>query len=131
MKKEDLRIGNYIKTTRIFDDRCSKVTQINIDYIQSKFDDLTHHYVGYECIEPIELTEEIIEKIKGFKKSDCVGKFYLSKDHNQDFFYVRFGLDAIAFGVEGGLECVRPKLYLHELQNIIYVLYKFELEIEL
>ena len=132
MKKEDLRIGNYIKTKGIFDDRCSKVTQINIDYIQSKFDDLTHHYVGYDCIEPIELTEELIAKIKNFKKSDYWdNKYQLIKGEYDDFFYVEFGYDVVRFKMKGGLECVKSKLYLHELQNIVYVLYGLELEIKL
>lgn len=132
MKKEDLRIGNYIKTKGIFDDKCCQVTQINHDYIQAKFDDLTHHYVGYDCIEPIELTEELIAKIKNFKKSDYWDNMYqLIKGEYDDFFSVEFGDNVVRFKMEGGLECVKLELYLHELQNIVYVLYGLELEIEL
>lgn len=134
MKINDVRLGNWVKCKTNDGVKFGKICDIfdigyfvarcdGVDY-RGKFDGIG---VDIECVEPIALTDELLEKC-GYKK---VNKHAFEKDgfisiHKDSITQVYHLYDSdediiIGRGMEG----------LHHLQNLLYMLVGEELNIEL
>jgi hypothetical protein len=126
MTANELRIGNYFKTT-ISKDRGMPIKALaikgdGIGYTEFGSD---YIYVRIEDIKPIPLTPEILEKA-GFEKSIEVigGWLYYKDDFNicyLDSGIVKLQVDDCNYG--------QPFKYVHQLQNLYFALTGNELEI--
>ncbi len=138
----ELRLGNLV----VYNNQIVKTTDLHYDMFACRgLDDN-----GWMCtgriseVHPIELTEEVLEKI-GFKKERQLisNLFYLDYETDVDNIirvkYVIYpkapSLLKITTSQCGNYECFefmkRGIRYLHELQNAYYCLTNKELEIEL
>ena len=127
LEPTDLRIGNHIdyeRTTHIVEslDKEGLVHR----WHKMPFDELSNCYdTNYKNIEPIPLTKELLIKC-GFTKSGSF-RYYIRDIDNlflQIFFELYFVDNIISYNNQ-------PISYLHDLQNLYYVLYKKELQINL
>lgn len=137
LKCTDLRIGNYLK----YDDEIIQVSKLCKNYVE--FYDNEDLLIGDnpEYFEPIELTEEVLLKI-GFE--DRKGFFNYSKVFGDDnsycdsiHIYYCPMLNHFKFTHDKVKEDDLQKMdlyniqYLHQPQNLYYLLTNEELEVEL
>ena len=122
MKIQELRVGNYIYEN-------NKILQItdghNFDAVESWLEDT-------DFIKPILITEHILLKL-GFKigvnNYDCgnyhiiskFGEFYLRKSYKGGFYW--------GFDYDNEINNVNNVEYIHQLQNLYYVITGCELTI--
>jgi hypothetical protein len=118
---QELRLGNYFKIgvnfQNVYPAQYGKVTQI---YMEGGTID--YHY-PLRWFEKIPLSPEILEKCEGFYRTNY-------KDPNHEYFtyqYERFTYNSLHgwWFHQRRLE-VQP-LFLHELQNLVWILTKQEL----
>lgn len=140
MKANELRIGNYVN----IEGDVVKVKEIyekSIHYANGEYES----FATEDFIQPIELTEEILLKI-GFKKDERMSSilYYLGYEINEDEYirvrYVIYNSNALPLLritsptpiiLESCELTKRGVRYLHELQNVYYLLTNEELEVEL
>ncbi|WP_177764055.1 hypothetical protein [Flavobacterium sp. I3-2] len=125
MKKDELRIGNNTKQGKVIELRENSA---RIEYFT------THKrtsLIFYSSLEPIELTPDIMKKIKGIKqKEGSLGLYY----YIEPFSVLRFffdGTQLVIIKKENGNIWIANKKYLHEFQNLYFALTNEELEIDL
>lgn len=138
MKTNELRIGNYVKIDNIL----CEIVEIYEEavYCYDKYGEDSHNI---NVVEPIELTEEVLLKI-GFEKGDTSSiyqRYYLevcgngqSSFFRYDFYYNEQRRLGITFRNREGVENEFKKYdikYLHQLQNVYFILTGKELEVEL
>lgn len=121
MKPNELRIGNYIKTYGQ-DDGCITVTEISQSEVSFKERDS----VKIDLLEPIPLTEEWLKKF-GFDNS-LVDEIYLYQHDS-----IKFPPTIIFF--DNGEYIFRKRCeikiqYVHQLQNLYFVLTGEELKLK-
>lgn len=141
MTIQELRIGNWIncktkdglQTGRI--DNLLEVSN-TIYFISAKAGKID--YQGKvtsenDCFEPIPITEEILLKCGFEKKEETAYDKYEINPHDGRVIEVAIytsGIDVFVRYICGGCH-LRSIKYLHELQNLVSVITKKELEIEL
>jgi translation elongation factor P/translation initiation factor 5A len=102
MTASELRIGNYVS----YGGEIVRVTGVDTEYVY--IDRITFDYLQHDEVEPVELTEEIIEHIYG-EVAEC---FYV-KDKDGVYFSMSF-----------------PE-YVHQHQNLCFALTGEELTIKI
>lgn len=117
IKVEELRVGNWVKSLELVEDYENNPNPTDwvyrkIDCIQDLFD--------HDDFEPIPLTEEIL--LKCGNVTPCVSKYL----YHVGFFMGEFNGTTLYFK-----DLHLTIKYLHELQNLRYVLTGKELNIEL
>ena len=87
--------------------------------------------VFYSRVNPVRLTDEILTEWCGFTISPCQG-FYFDVDHELQIYITRnHAISLINRQDEGEHYLLRKIRFLHELQNLLYVLTGEELKITL
>ena len=116
MKASELRIGNLISW--ISSGNIEKVMKIDLKYVNE---------VSEKDLSPIPLTEEWLLKI-GFENDLEISHNVYFKKH----FYLEYPKDEVGynFGWFGVLETAIKCKYVHELQNLYFILTGTELEIK-
>lgn len=125
MKKNELRIGNLVKVRgKIV--KVEQITEKKIGYYKEPRENAMH-YARLVDIEPIELTKDVVAKIK----------LDLKKNYN-DYYFYKDG--KLVFGCYFSNDYCLVSFYkfmainriqLHELQNTYYIITNTELEVEL
>ena len=130
MKAEDFRIGNKLYSP-IQKEHITLIAieQGNRPIVLGK--NGTSSYSGFDCLHPIELTEEMLLKC-GFGKSD---EHEMGYNDNPHFgFYYDYHFKKFRLEVDDYISYAYVDLnikYLHQLQNLYYSLTNRELNIEL
>lgn len=126
MKKNELRIGNLVKLNGEII-KVEQITKKKIGYHKEPRENVMHYAKLYE-VEPIELTENVMDMIRCADKcADGYSPVYAFSGG----FYVK------CRAIDGSLDFVKIDStylhikYLHQLQNCYYVLCYKELEVEL
>lgn len=128
MKANELRIGNYVYHNIYGEKQVLKITNItdyavNLDISNGDVSD----QIDLDEIEPIPLTEELLEKC-GFTKvgSNYEKDWLLLHTHLE-----RQTFDFLLYESSSGKLKATPILYLHQLQNLYFALTGEELKIDL
>ena len=133
MKANEIRVGNWIKDPRPFNQETKKFFKMTENgYFKATARDIQFA----EEFEPIPLTEGILLKC-GFKKSRNIGCY----DTDKDAFF--FESDKISLTIDfilsssnhyyrsNPVDGAIPLKYLHQLQNLVFSVTGQELEINL
>lgn len=149
MDIKELRIGNWVKCKTTDGEIFGKICDIlDLGYFAAKCNGVEYRGrfgnigVDIKCIEPIELTDELLEKI-GFKKKIDGYLHYreyddeLSIRFSENYAYIEYA--NLCFNPEDVTETTNygsslefpNTLHLHTLQNIWHLLTGKELEIDL
>lgn len=132
MKTNELRIGNYIN---IEGDvvRVKEIYDKSIYYANSEYES----YATEDFINPIELTEEVLENI-GFKKNIIYGSVIEYLPIGDDLARVfctkekqNVRIQVVHKNASETIVKVKYVKYLHQLQNAYYCLTNEELNVEL
>ena len=132
MKTKDLRLGNLVYK----DGEIYRIESLGYHESDSPWQNLVHLASGDEdniCdYEPIPLTEEWLLKF-GFKKYYNLSKHWYLENQYQDYDYsIRYMRKKyICFAYCGSVGCkLKPNIqYVHQLQNLYFVLTGDEIEI--
>jgi hypothetical protein len=124
MKANELRIGNWIRT--------SKEEQA-VDVLCDSLSTINQHCITYDMVAPIQLTEQWLirfgfEKDEEFDEGGIVDYRYFLHKRNftlsftsnfstEDFIYVNYN--------QGGVDC----FFIHQLQNLYFALTGEELKL--
>lgn len=125
MRVEELRLNNYVysgvKMVKVKSIHTESVLKDEVFIYVELNENLRHYCVSIDDVKPIELTEEILLKFgfeidcdEVYKDNVCLEYF------NDGLFYSDFSSYRIS---------KEPILYLHQLQNLFFVLSGKELEI--
>lgn len=132
MKAEELMIGNCL--LNVHNKQIVKLRQIRFGLLEVWHSDKLTGYCTLEDLEPIPLTEELLLKC-GFKKTDVLGSyrigtfvFHSQRPCNDAY---KFTLVTEIYFCERRVLVVNGVKYLHELQNLYFLLTKKHLKIEL
>lgn len=129
MKPEELRIGNHVrsgKSTMIVHDIKMLAGEYRCMLMKNKFDSFSTDQEFTHKLQPVKLTEDVIEGF-GFKwkdKKPYIGYYKPTKDGMNAF---RVEYDGSSFFVVLNMYHRINLKYTHELQNIYYVLMNEEL----
>ena len=121
IQSNELRIGNWVKRNEYN----AKIIALSVSGLVAEREDGARYYGAIHALEPIPLTEELIEK-QGWDKFDSYynnGEIKICKNEDWWHLYIEDVIhrNVIAVDVK----------YLHELQNAYFVVTKKELEIKL
>ena len=130
MEIKELGIGNAV----LFDDKIDVVTDFYGDRVRLKnnrFDESVNK------LSPIEISEEILLQKLNFNKDykkGYIGIDYKSGDITTDFVLTEPGFMGewqkyYAFAYDSGLSKFKTLRYVHELQNLFYILTSEELNL--
>ena len=132
MKKEELRLGNYVLCHTENGDKIGKINHISGEVNSLVFSVATiidgNDYIGRcDNITPIELTEQMLLD-NGFVLNE--NGLFKGKD---DINILRSGdgWEGVIFNKTSHCDFYRDKIYLHELQNLYYEVNKKELDFKL
>jgi len=123
MKAKDYRIGNLVQID--YDDRVFEIHTIADTYPTLNTSEFGIGVVEWYNIKPIKITEEWLLKM-GFRKD-------IETDYS--WFLIYNSSDIFNYDIGDHTICVRQswefgkRMYVHELQNLFYVLTKEELKI--
>jgi hypothetical protein len=125
MKNTELRIGNYVEIYG----RVEKVVDVMCDSVNTFYIEGAH----YGLVNPIPLTEELLEKL-GFEKYEF---FKTRFRYKKGVFEFRHGVDLLMIGRhEKAMRCASciglfsdNYEYVHQLQNLYFALTGEELTI--
>ena len=131
MKTKDLRLGNLVYK----DGEIYRIESLGYHKSESPWKNLVHSASGDDdniCeYEPIPLTEEWLLKF-GFKKYNDSKRYYLEHQDKRFDYSIRYlHRKYICFAYCGSAGCkLKPNIqYVHQLQNLYFVLTGDELEI--
>lgn len=115
MKAQELRLGNYVNCIVSENDH-SRIVGITEEH--PYIDEITFYYLVWEEIEPIELTTDWLIYLGAGKYFDCfiIGGFTLTWKE-LGYWYVSDGAGNYITKID----------YVHELQNLAYILRDKEL----
>lgn len=131
MKPTDVRIGDLVK----YDGRIFEIHAIDKDYPHLNTEEFGVGVVGWDDIEGVQLTEEILLMV-GFKKvKDHSRHFPIEFYHYQNDYCWVYLLDDGVFEIEiitidERHNLCRAYKYIHELQNLYFALTGEELNTE-
>ena len=120
INKRELRIGNLVKVINTI----IEVTEIQSGGINPNWDSYEH---SYDDLQPIALTEEILEKLS-LEKFDR----YYSIYKNWELVISKEGNKYIVDNIDGDIshdDSDYKIRFLHQLQNIYYILNRKELNV--
>ena len=120
INKRELRIGNLVKVINTI----IEVTEIKSGGINPNWDSYGH---SYDDLQPIALTEEILEKLS-LEKFDR----YYSIYKNWELVISKEGNKYIVDNIDGDIshdDSDYKIRFLHQLQNIYYILNRKELNV--
>jgi len=120
INKRELRIGNLVKVINTI----IEVTEIQSRGINPNWDSYKH---SYDDLQPIALTEEILEKLS-LEKFDR----YYSIYKNWELVISKEGNKYIVDNIDGDIshdDSDYKIRFLHQLQNIYYILNRKELNV--
>lgn len=121
----ELMLGNYVELSNGNIVRIKRINEVNISYYDNSIDQYLD--VMFKDIYPIPITEEILEKC-GFYKCDRLNNMpanYYSNDEGNKIGYHKESDKYLLIGMYCEFK------YLHELQNIYYLLTKKQLNVNL
>lgn len=125
MKANELRIGNWISTSFLDEERLMIISEIGEFNVVCENKE-TDAQCGFKVIYPIPLTEEWLAKF-GVKWIDETGYGWI--DGNYHFKAKKFKNGRIDIWINSNLVNNRKTKYVHQLQNLYFALTGEELKI--
>ena len=132
MQTNELRIGNWV----LYNDLYCKIAGIDKDQVLIEYHNGETDYCHIAYIDPIEFTEELLFEIGFVQRND----YYILSNENMYLIYYKDSFKQELVSVvkrKRKYYCYKNELkhydikYLHQLQNVYYLLTGEELEVEL